>query len=235
MTSPGLIPMSLRLLSSTRCRMSGPYPISSRHCSYNWAFGIPRCASAYLRKQESFEGVFIIGESTVGEEVIGFWVSIQEWVGVVGKWRLGEDCVWAIDAKLERICEIDANADSSNSEGTWPGVDVEVRRRHGTTEDLRFIGSNVCECGGAFDDVVPSYCDQHNEVTIIRSIKRNQVAYHCPSPFLHHKWCQGHRIAHSRVDIGISGVVIICIFLLENSPKTSEFELNLRISSLWKH
>jgi len=171
MTSPGLIPMSLRLLSSTRCKMSGPYPISSRHRSYNRAFGIPRWASAYVRNRESFEGVFIIDESTAGGGVIGFWVSTWEWLGVDGNWRLGEDdCVCAIEAKLESICEIDANADSSNDEGTWLGADVEARRRLGTTEDLRFIGSNVCECGGLFDDVVPSYCDQYNKV-IIRSIQ----------------------------------------------------------------
>ena len=217
-----------------RCRMSGPYPISSRHRSYNCAFRIPRWVSAYLRNQESFEGVFVTGKSTV-EGAIRFWVLsllVREWVGVVGNWW--EDCVCAIDAKLERICEIDANADSSNDEGTWLGVDVEAvgwLGRDEMTDDLWFIGSNVCVCGGLFDDVIPSYCDQHDEI-MIRSIQYDSVTYHHSSPFFHHKWCQWHRITCSRVNIGISSIMIIGVFLLKYSPKTSQFKLNLWISTL---
>jgi hypothetical protein len=64
---------------------------------------------------------------------------------------------------------MDVNVESSDDEGTRFGVDVEVAGRHGRdemTDDLRFIGSNVCVCGGLFDDVTPSYCDQRNEVTV---------------------------------------------------------------------
>ena len=38
------------------------------------------------------------------------------------------------------------------------------------TDDLRFIGSNVYVWGGLFDDVILSYCDRCNEITI-RSIQ----------------------------------------------------------------
>lgn len=40
------------------------------------------------------------------------------------------------------------------------------------TDDLRFIGSNVCVWGGLFDDVIPSYYDQRNEL-MIRNIQYN--------------------------------------------------------------
>ena len=37
-------------------------------------------------------------------------------------------------------------------------------------EDWRFIESNVCVFGGLLDAIVPSYCNQYNEVTIIEGI-----------------------------------------------------------------
>lgn len=174
MTSPGLIPISLRLVSSTRCRMSGAYPISSRHRSYNRAFGTPRWVSAYSRNQRSFEGVFVTGESAIEEAF-----DSRDWVGVVGNWW--EDCVWAIDAKLERICEIDAKVDPSDK-GMWLGVGVGVtggaERWLGTIEDLRFTGSNVCVFGGLLDDVVPSYCNQRNEIITIEDVYECYLPLH---------------------------------------------------------
>ena len=112
--SPGLILMSLSLLSSTRCRMLRLYAIFSKHCSYDCMFGIPRWVSAWSMNWRSFKGVFVTSECTVKDSE-----AVVSWVGVVGSIRWG-NYVWAIEAKLERICEKDANIDWSDK-GMWLG------------------------------------------------------------------------------------------------------------------
>jgi hypothetical protein len=49
------------------------------------------------------------------------------------------------------------------------GVDADTERRPGRTEDRRFTGSNVCDCGGLFTADVPSYY-KHSEVMIMEGI-----------------------------------------------------------------
>jgi hypothetical protein len=98
-----------------------------------------------------------------------------------------------------------------------PGVDADVERRPGRIEDLRFTGSNVCDCGGLFAADVPSYY-QYNEVMIIYN---SDITYHRSSPLFHHERSQGHRITCSSINIGIASVMIVCIFLLQYSPETS--------------
>ena len=95
--------------------------------------------SAYLRNWGSFDGVLLIGERTTDDEV-DFW----ERVGVVG----GLEGARAMDATLERICEMWAK--SLDTPLALPDAEVEAdseRRREGI-DDFRLAASNVSVRGG---------------------------------------------------------------------------------------
>src|SRR6266849_5484897 len=71
------------------------------------------------------------------------------------------------------------------------------------------------------------HTDQRDKVSIIVEEVYNDVTYHCSHPLFHHEWCQGYGITCDGINICISGIMIICIFLLKYSPETSQFKLKL--------
>src|SRR5712671_1080921 len=93
--------------------MSGPNPCSWRLSSCKRAFWTPRCVSAYSRNQDSFEGVFRVGECTMDADE-----DARRRVGVEG----GFEGMRAMDATLERICERCARS----LDMPWDGAGVET-------------------------------------------------------------------------------------------------------------
>jgi len=201
--SPGVTPMSLSAPLLMRCRISGPYPIVWRLVLYKCAFLTLRLVSAYFRNWGSFDGVLLIGERMTDDEV-----DFQEQVGVVG----GLEGAWAMDATLERICEMWAK--SLDTPLALPDAEVEAdseQQREGI-DDFWLAGSNVSVCGGWLTDILPSY---YATDEIHTDNCQRQVTYHCTGPFFHHERGQWDGISCKWVNVSVPSIMVIWVLLFQ--------------------